>query len=182
VRAWAAQLVGAVAVLSIGGISALYVLGSFPPGIGVGRFFPHVFHLGSLLVMLLAVDNWRRWPAALRAGLIAYAVLFALSGVASAPEVWMGKRKPAGYENALSLAAVLESHGLHYGCGPYWGTSSLLMDALTEGRVTVRPVSFMSGRVARRPAETSSLWFRADAEPKGDPRRFLVIVTTVMLI
>ena len=54
------QLLGAVPVLSIGGISALYVLGSFPPGIGVGGFFPHVFYLGSLLVALLAVDNWRR--------------------------------------------------------------------------------------------------------------------------
>src|SRR5262249_34822610 len=46
------QLIGAVAVLSIGGISALYVLGHFPPGIYVGRFFPHVFYLGSLLVLL----------------------------------------------------------------------------------------------------------------------------------
>jgi hypothetical protein len=71
---------------------------------------------------------------------------------------------------------VLRANGLSYGYGPFWGTSSLVMDTLTNGQVTIRPVTFMSGRVQRRPWETSSLWFEAEAEPIGDPRRFLVIV------
>lgn len=170
------QLVGAVAVLSIAGMTALFVLSRFPPTLAVGRFFPNLYFLGSLLVVLLAAEHWRRWPVLLKAGLVAYAVLFAVSGIVSAPGLLNGKRKPAGYEHALDLAAVLSSRGLALGYGPFWGTNSLLMDTLTEGRVTIRPVSFMSGRIDRRPIQTSSLWFTPAAEPKGDPRRFLVIL------
>ena len=170
------QLVGAVSVLSIAGIAVLFVVGRFPPALAVGRFFPQVYYLGALLVVLVAADNWRRWPRALKTSLAAYAALFVLAGLLSGPELWLPKHKAEANAEAADFAQALQSRGLHYGYGVFWGSHSLLMDTLTDGAVTIRPVSFMSGRVRRRPAQTSSLWYGPAAEPKGDPRRFLVIV------
>lgn len=168
------QLVAGVAVLSIVGMCVLFVVSRFPPDLGVGRFFPHVYYLGGLLVALVAAERWARWSLAPKAAITAYGALFVLAGVLSAPDVWMGQRKPAGHERALELAAVLQARGLSYGYGPFWGTDSLVMDTLTDGRVTIRPVSFMTGRVRRRPAQTSSLWYTPRAEPQGDQRRFVI--------
>jgi hypothetical protein len=170
------QLVGATAVLSIAGIMVIYVAGSFPPALGVGRFFPQVYYLGALLVALVAADHWRRWRWPLKAGVVGYAVLFVLAGLLSAPALWMQPQQPGENPAAVELAEALEARGLSYGYGVFWGTHSLVMDTITQGRVTIRPVSFMSGRVRQRPAQTSSLWYAPQAEPSGDPRRFLVIV------
>ncbi|MDB5419571.1 MAG: glycosyltransferase, partial [Phenylobacterium sp.] len=72
----------------------------------------------------------------------------------------------------------LQAHRLAYGYGPYWGANALAMEALTDGAVTIRPVVFQRGRVARRPVEASSLWFAPQAEPAGAPL-FLVIRTDI---
>jgi len=170
------QLVGPVAVLSIVGVAALFVVGRFPANIAVGRFFPQFYFLGALLIALVAHERWASWPAAAKGLLVAYAGLFALSGALSAPSLWRVGHGPATYDEPLELAAALRADGLSYGYGPFWGTGSLAMDTLTRGQITIRPVSFMTGRVRRRPAETSSLWFEPAAEPAGDRRRFLVIV------
>ena len=170
------QLVGATAVLSIAGVMAIYVVGSFPPALAVGRFFPQVYYLGALLIALVAADHWSRWRWPLKAGLAGYAVLFMLAGLLSAPALWLQPQKPGENPAAAALAQALEARGLSYGYGVFWGTHSLVMDTITQGRVTIRPVSFMSGRVRQRPAQTSSLWYAPQAEPHGDPRRFLVIV------
>lgn len=170
------QLVGATAVMSIVGIMLIYVGSSFTPTLAVGRFFPQVYYLGALLVALVAADHWRRWRWPLKAALVGYAALFMLAGALSAPALWMQQQKLGENPGAAALAQALEARGLNYGYGVFWGTHSLVMDTITQGRVTIRPVSFMSGRVRQRPAQTSSLWYTPQAEPSGDPRRFLVIV------
>jgi hypothetical protein len=48
------------------------------------------------------------------------------------------------------------------------------MDTATQGRVIIRPVTFQSGRVRRRPTETSSFWCEPAEESPG-ARPFLVV-------
>lgn len=169
------QLVFGAAVLSILATAALYPLGRWDGTLAAGRFFPNVLFLGGLLAATAAAARWRAWPAAPRLALCAYAALFVLGGLTSAPSLWM--RTPAAYvpPEARGLAAFLEAQGLAYGYGVFWGSHALLIDTLSEGRVVVRPVTLRGGDVRRRPAETSSLWYRAADEPAASPRRFLIL-------
>ncbi|HEX3699594.1 MAG TPA: hypothetical protein VHV27_02865 [Phenylobacterium sp.] len=168
------QLVGAVAILSLGAVAGLYLLGPANSGLYVGRFFPNLYFLGALLVAMAASAGWAAWPLPAKAALGAYLALFVLAGAASAPRLWTAPLEPSEPADAKALGALLQGHHLSYGYGPYWGASALAMDGLTDGAVTIRPVVFRNGRVARRPVEASSLWFAAGAEPSG-ARPFLVI-------
>jgi hypothetical protein len=165
----ARQLVTGVAVLSLGAVTLLYLLGPPNQGLYVGRFFANLYFLGPMLAVLAAAAfPWTRWPIA------AYAVLFAVSGLAMTPRLWMSPLAPSVAPEAERLGAFLEAHGLTYGYGPYWGARALAMQDLTGGAVTIRPVTFQNGRVERRPAETSRLWYAPGAEPP-ETRPFLVI-------
>jgi len=168
------QLVGLVAILSIGAVAALYVLGPASTGLYVGRFFPNLYFLGALLVAMTAAARWRTWPWVVKGGVAAYAALFIGSGAAMAPQFWTTAIPPSEPPEARSLGEFLAAHKLTYGYGPYWGANALAMDALTKGAVTIRPVIFTPGRIAPRPGGTSSLWYAAGAEPKG-ASPFLVI-------
>jgi hypothetical protein len=113
---------------------------------------------------------WTRWPIA------AYALLFAVSGLALTPRLWTGPLAASDAPEAQALGGFLKAQGLTYGYGPYWGSGALAMQDLTGGAVTIRPVTFRGGRIAPRPAETSRLWYAPGAEPQG-VRPFLVIRT-----
>lgn len=170
------QLITGVALLSILGVAGLYVIGRWDQNIAVGRFFPNVYFLGGLLVAVVAAEGWARWSSAERAGLSAYAALFVISGVLSAPGLWTGAAGAAdpSKDEAVELGTFLNAHQLSYGYGPFWGAHALVMNTATEERVTIRPVTFRDGRVRRRPAETSSLWYRAGAEPAAN-RPFVLV-------
>lgn len=170
------QLVLGVSLLSIAATAVLFVAGSFPPSVGVGRFLPNIYFLGGLLIADLAVDRWRDWPPAERLGVALYAALFAVSGIMSAPALWShaAQAVDSGTEDTVALGAFLANQGLSYGYGPFWGAHASMSETLTGGRVVIRPVSFPAGRVRRRAAETAGLWYRPGAEPKGN-RPFLLV-------
>ncbi|HEV2532745.1 hypothetical protein [Phenylobacterium sp.] len=168
------QLTGAVSILSIGAVTALYLLGPPNTGMYVARFFPNLYFLGALLIATVAAERWRAWPWALKGLVAIYAALFMASAAAMAPQDWTSPIPSSEPAQARALGELLEAHHLTYGYGPYWGANALAMDTLTGGAVTVRPVVFQNGRVARRPVETSSLWYAPGAEPAG-ASPFLVI-------
>jgi hypothetical protein len=169
------QLVGGVAVLSIVGVIAAFLLGRWDPGANVGRFFPNLYFFGTLLVATVAAEGWRRWPWAAKAAITAYALLFIVSGLASQPRLWLAREPVQGGAEARALGDFLAGHGLTYGYGPYWGSSALMVGWMSDDRVVVRPVTLRSGRVRRRPAETSSLWYQPGDEPTNTPQRFLIL-------
>lgn len=175
-RTPAQQLVLAVSIVSIGGVLSAFLIGRWPPGLFIGRFFPNVFFLGGLLVAVAAADGWKRWPRAAKAAVLGYAALFALAGLASYPRLWTLQVPGRDEADIRAMGDFLAGNGLTYGYGPYWGSNALAMDWVTAGRVVIRPVGFGGGQVARRPFETSSLWYRAEDEPKTSQERFLVIV------
>ena len=166
----ARQLVGGVSILSILAVTVLYLAGPANSGLYVGRFFPNLYFLGGLLAAMAAADGGR-WS---RAAAGAYAALFVLAGAASAPSAWTAPPSSSDSPKAQALGAFLRSHGLSYGYGPFWGAQALVMRTATLGAVTIRPVTFHDGRVARRRIESSRLWYEPQAEPPG--RVFLAIV------
>lgn len=168
------QLLFGVGLLSIGAMAGLFVIGRWDATIAAGRFFPNLYFLGALLVMVPMADRWSGWHWPMKLAPAAYALLFVAAGIASAPRLWAEPVRPQPRDEALDLAAFLQAHGLNYGYGPFWGSRALVADTLTDGRVIIRPVSFKGGHIGRRRAETSAFWYRADDEP-APGRRFLVI-------
>jgi hypothetical protein len=177
---WAAprvQLVSGVALLSMAAVSIVHLIlrwdNAYLSPI-VGRFFPNIYFFGPLLVVAAAARRWARWRPASKLFMGGYAALLIVSGLASGPQIWLGPAHAVDWGEARELGRFLEQHGLAYGYGPYWGSRSLVMPNATDGRVIIRPVSFYSGRIARRGLETSSHWYGPNAEP-APSRQFLVI-------
>lgn len=175
-RPAAQQLVIGVAILSIAGVLVAYLIGQWPAGLFIGRFFPNIFFLGGLLVAVAAADGWEQWPRAAKAAVLGYAGLLVLAGLGSSPRLWTLQAPGRDEADIRAMGDFLAAHGLAYGYGPYWGSNALAMDWATAGRVVIRPVGFAGGQVARRPYVNSSLWYQPGDEPKSSPERFLVIV------
>jgi hypothetical protein len=159
------QLVVGVASLSIAAIGVLYLAGPANSDLYVGRFFPNLYFLGAALVALA----WPAWPRPAKTAVALYAALFVLAGAVSVPAFWRAPLEASEPTEPLKLAAFLQARGLAYGYGPYWGASALAMDGLTNGAVTIRPVTFKPGHVAPRPVGASRRWFAPGAEPAGRP-------------
>lgn len=170
-----AALVAMTALLSLSGVTAPFLLGQWNADVSVGRFFPNLYFLGALLVVIAAAVA-PRGQVLFRIAVAVYATFFVVNAATSNPQLWGPHRGNITPARAQVMGDFLRSEGLSYGYGPYWGAHTLIMDVATEGAVTIRAVSFMSGQVARRPAQTSSYWYRASDEPKDDGRRFLVVM------
>ena len=169
-------LILGVAALSVGALLVLFLVGRWPGhGVGDGRFFPNAYFFGGVVVASRLAQLWAKARPARRWLLAAYPVLLVVSAILSAPRLWASPQPLRGMERPLALAQLLESHGLAYGYGPFWGAEALVMGPITDGRVVIRPVSFVLARFVRRNVESSSLWYRPQAEP-GAGRVFLVVI------
>ena len=164
-----------VCVTSVAAISGAFLVGQWPHGLMVGRFFPNAYFLGGLLLAWAASLHWSSRPAAAKLAAFLYPLLFVAAGLLSLPEAWTGRAPPRTNDDILQLAGFLDRQGLHYGYGPYWGAYALSMDWLSGGRTVIRPVTFQGGRIARRPWETSPYWYAASDEPPGTTERFLIV-------
>jgi hypothetical protein len=169
-----AQLVMGAALVSMAGVTAAFLLGRWPLGPNVGRFFPNIYFLAALMAAIAAARGWTHWGRAPKLLIGGYAALFMLAGLASSPQTWLGHAPPNDWREPRELGAFLEQHDLKYGYGPFWGASALVMPTATAGRVTIRPVTFRTGRITRRFSETSSHWYGPSAE-SAPRRQFLLI-------
>jgi hypothetical protein len=168
------RLVIGVAVVSIVCVWPAFLTQPWPAGFYVGRFFPNLFYFGALLGALGAADAWpKRWFVG--AGLAAYGALFALSGVLTAPAIWLAPARPAFQEPAGELGAALAARGLSYGYTTYSGGGAPLIEEVTGGRVVARAVSFRGDRVQAREWAISNLWFTPGAAPPPSKPVFLAI-------
>ncbi|WP_297695635.1 hypothetical protein [Phenylobacterium sp.] len=169
------QLIVAAAILSMLGTVSAYAIGAWPTLASLGRWFPNLYFFGGLLAAYALAAGWRGRPAWARFAAAAYAALFATAGALADPGAWLGPPRPSRPYEAEALAAYLEGQGLTYGYGPYWGAKSLIIGPVSGGRVTIRPVAFEGGKLRRRVAESSSLWYRAADEPPGLKARFVLV-------
>ena len=174
----AEQLVSGVAIVSICGIAAAFMLFSWgEPTMIVGRFFPNVYYFGTLLVGIAAARNWDRLRWSVKLVFPAYGVLLIASGLASAPGLWTGRTPLRRDDYITGLATLLEQNNLSYGYGPYWGAQALAMKWMSDGRVTIRPVAFDKDAdvVNGLHAQDSTIWYGPGTEPAGTRDTFLVV-------
>jgi hypothetical protein len=169
------QFVTGTALLSLAFVGAAYLLGRWDHAVGVGRFFPNLYFLGALLAAIQAASGWATWPRWRRLAIAVYAALFMLAGLASRPAAWLGREDQPSTAATVALGDFISAHGLRVGYGPFWGTEALAMPYLTDGRVVIRPVAFEPQGIRRRPAETSSYWYRPAAEPRDRPVYLVVM-------
>lgn len=166
------QFVWLAALLSLAGVGLAFLIGQWPPGLYLGRFFPNFYFFGGVMI---ASAPWPRASRPLRATALLLASLFVASGLFSRPGLWTLQVPQRNENDIRALGDFLRTNGLTYGYGPYWGAYALSMDWITGGRVVIRPVTFRTGRVSPRGAEVSPLWYEPGAEPSGLDQRFLVI-------
>ena len=173
------QLVCGVAILSIAGVSILFLLNQWGPGISIyiGRFFPNLYFFGVLLVGMAVAQSWERLHVAVKTAVMAYALLLIASGLASYPRLWTGQAPIQTSNSITDFGSFLERNGLTYGYGPYWGSEALAMNWMTGGRVTIRPVAFTNNpnQVDNFHPQEFNLWYVPGDEPAGTPETFLVI-------
>jgi hypothetical protein len=167
------QLIVAAAILSLGAVTASYLLGSWDSRMNVGRFFPNLYFFAPLLAAI-AVAQARSGARLFKIFAGVYAALFVCAGAMDTPGPWTKPGKPAAVEDARALGQFLVAQGLSDGYGLYWGAHALAMPVATAGAVTIRPVSFRNDRLVPRPVESSSLWY-GPADERRAPRRFLVL-------
>lgn len=169
------QLIVGVSVLSIAIVTAAFILGSWDTNLSIGRFFPNLYFFGALIVVAGLSGKAGGRLGWVRPAVGVYALLFVVSGVMSRPDLWIHREPAQGVQQVKAFGSFLVSNGLTYGYGPYWGAHTPAMAPATDGRVTIRPVSFRSGSVARRSAGSSEYWYRPEDEPSGLTRRFLAV-------
>lgn len=172
----ARQFTFAVMLTSLAATSALYLVLWWDPNLKTmaGRFFPNVFYFGAALIAMVAADAWGHLGVLRKGALVIYGGLLIISGLYSGHDIWRSPFVAPTAAEARDIGGFLAAHDLAYGFGPFWGTHALVMDSATAGQVTVRPVTFAGGRVARRGAETSSHWYGPGSDAPSD-RQFLLI-------
>jgi len=166
-----------VAVLSVLSVSASTVLTSTPLDPLGQRFYGNVFYLvPCLLVVAIGRMGWsfRRaevWICT------AAALLFVLGGF------WSNTSYLAAHADGASQIQViqqfLESHGLTYGYGAYWGSEANAVTALSQQRVIVRPVVFAPGTgsvIFSGRWEESKSWYLPSDVPPGQKQFFLAVI------
>jgi len=169
-------LVMRIAVLS-GGLTAMGFVGlNIVQGPYAGRFLLNDLYLFAVLLAVGAGrvrGLWRRVVVGL------YAAAFMLCGLITTHPAW----GPPGIQmqtNGLAAeAAFLEANGLSYGYGPYHGSGSNAVTALSGGEVVIRPVLFDAKTgwiLPTQRAMTARDWVTPADVPPGTASMFVFIV------
>ncbi len=151
-----------------------FLSGSFPPKVNVGRFvMPLAMMLPALLLLALEAGRLSRWG---KGAFALFTVGLVVAGVLSNPAAWLRTRPVMKTNGVPELTEFLETHGLRYGYGAFWGTNANAITLASDGKVRVRPVLFdKSGHIARRFLETSSLWYEPGDRPKQTSGFFVAV-------
>jgi hypothetical protein len=152
-------------LLSVLGISGALVLGSTPGSPLSARFVVNIVYLAIGSVFVGALPGRRVLAVPL--------VLLALSGFGS----HVGRPPPD--RRLADEVAFLQSHDLHYGFGPYWGSQALAASWLSGWDTVLRPVTF-DGRTGAVTfggrGQTFDQWYEPD-EGSGRARQFIAIAS-----
>ncbi|MDA8175229.1 MAG: hypothetical protein M0018_11705 [Nitrospiraceae bacterium] len=168
-------------------ISGLFFLYSYDAdaGAGAGRYLINIYYGMLVLGVFVYAARWVHLTAWMRAAAVVWVLVFIMAGAASNPGAWT-KRAKINDLGAAELAQFLESNGLRYGYGDYWGARANTVSWISGFRTIVRPVLFHDYQAGPEGApvrkylffiprlETSRLW-NLDADSKNAGRVFLVL-------
>lgn len=148
------------AVLSIGGICSAYIISSVRGNLAA-RFEINVLYLVVISLTVFFEATWSQISTKAKLLATMVGILYCIGSATSLVNFIMNSGWPANDKTANELIDVLEKNGLDYGYGPYHGSKSGVVTALTEARIKIRPVSFdnETGRIAFAHPQTHPLWY-----------------------
>lgn len=166
------------AMFSVVGICAAYVISSVEASVTSSRFVINVLYIITISIVVLITQRWALMPMAMRS-VVCLVAAFYLIASALGLYSFSEKKRYAKFDLTLAeLVATLDEHGLTYGYGPYHGSKSNVVTVMTNGRITLRPVTFdqNTGQIGFDHPQTSMRWFAPEDIPK-DQKKFFVYLT-----
>lgn len=172
------QVFAGVALFSVAGICAAYVISSVPANVTSSRFVINALYLVTITIVVCVV---RRWPVLPRPGRILITLVgvsYLLTAMTSLYRFAHISWYPQGDRAVSAMIETLDKHGLNYGYGPYHGSKSNAVTVMTDGRIIIRPVAFdpATGQIGLTHPQTAMRWFTSEDAPK-DQQRFFVYLT-----
>lgn len=166
------------AMFSVLGICAAYVISSVEASVTSSRFVINVLYIATISIVVLITQRWSLMPMAMRSVVCLVAVLYLIASALGLYS-FSDRKRYAQFDLTLpELIATLDEHGLTYGYGPYHGSKSNVVTVMTNGRITLRPVTFdqNTGQIGFNHPQTSVRWFALEDVPK-DQKKFFVYLT-----
>lgn len=166
-----------VAVFSVVGICAAYVISSVAGTVSSVRFVINSLYLVTIALVVYASHHWpqlKRWHKTV---IVCLGAMYLITSAVSYIRFWH-----SGWEQSdhavKPLIKTLDEHGLNYGYGQYHGAKSNVVTLLTNGRITMRPVAYdqKTGQISFLHPQTAPRWYTAEDAPK-DQKQFFVYLT-----
>ncbi len=171
------RFIALTALVSILGMLAALVITGFQQGMITGRYLSNLFVFLPILLAASPIGVGRHVVFD-RAIIVALGGLFIASGIASAGTVWTDGMLRTSLRGIPHMAAVLRSHGVRFGYGPYWWTQANATTWVTHGGLTIRPFDFNPnlGKFVPKPVQTLPAWY-TKATIAREPSRMALILS-----
>ena len=124
---------------------AAFVLTVLPADIKVGRFAASLTVFAPVLSLGALGPIFRRFPVVARWPIPIVFSLAALSNILAGAPRWSSPPSGPRTDGVPGEIRFLRDHDLTYGYGEYWGALANSVTLVSNGTVTMRPVSFDSG-------------------------------------
>ncbi len=171
--------------LAVAGLSSLATMAGFvclnvTQGDYSGRFLINILYFYAIFMAVAVARGWPRlgWRGKIVIGL--FTGLFMGCGLATTAPVWRAPGFTIQTNGVDGIIGFLRANGLSYGYGPYHGANTNAVTALSDGRVTIRPVEFdpETGRMLPRVrTQSGASWLTVRDIPAGQREFFVYIVS-----
>lgn len=107
------------------------------------RFMLNIFYLGPLVIALAFEKNSQLHSSKIaKSTMCGITLLFLLSSIISNLNAWKRHSLILQDDKVMQFISFLQQHQLHYGYGPYWGSSANAVTWLSEQKIQIIPVKF----------------------------------------
>lgn len=170
-----------VALISCSGVSVAFLLSATETNDASARFLINVPYFLIMIIAIAIEYNWNKFNVHYRLTAKIAIGGFAMASVTSIFPYVINAVKSHDTEDTSTVELIdfLKKNGLTYGYGPYWGSKANALTMLSQGQVTIRPVSFDvdSGRMSTFRHQSSKRWYTNKDIPAGTSEFFVYVVS-----
>ncbi len=159
--------------LSIGTISAAFILTNFANGIWASRFLVNIFYLLIAVFATLSAVSWHSSGKLKKILLLIVLIGYVALGLSAIVQTnW--RYKP-DWSGAHSLVIWLAKHNLYHGYGQYFEANAPLLSIASSERISARPLSCNMGYlIPRLSSGDDQFWFDTTSMTKRQETQFVV--------
>jgi hypothetical protein len=163
--------------LSIGIISTAFVLTNFAGGIWASRFLVNVFYLDIVALVSFGSVRWFAGNNLTKLLLLITFTGYVMFGLAAIDRTsW---RYTSNWSGSHSLAKWLIAHNIYSGYGQYFEAGVPILNIVSNGKITARPLSCNMGYlVPRLSSGDDQFWFGSATLPNRQEPQFVAFDQT----